>query len=244
MSSNLPALNPTALAQGLSTATARLSAEGGGDGMPFLRILKDGGLWVYGEDDIEVEEGSEWAVNPTSFAEGYIAWHKREVEGEEMAPMTGNPVIKADLPDVNAKDGWQKQVAFQLVCLNGEDEGMQVLFKSSSKGGIKGTRKLVTEVVKQLTADPDACVPVISLQNDSYEHRDYGKIYNPIFKVLDWVDMEGITPEGEPEPEKEPEPEPKKPARKSRAAAKKAEEPEPEQEPQKPARRRRRIAGK
>jgi len=204
--SNLPVVNPAELGKQLQAATQRTVAT---DGIPFLRLIKSG-EWVYSADDVEVQEGSLWAVNPNSFMEGFVAWGEGELLGEEMQPMTAAPILAANLPAVDgAKRGWEKQTGFMLLCLNGEDKGTQVMYKTSSKGGIKAVRQLVNDVVSKLGEDQVNYVPRVELDMDSYKHKQYGKIYTPIFDVKEWGGFteeapaqEAAAPEQAPEPAK------------------------------------------
>lgn len=207
------------LVAGLTKAVQ--SSETNNEGGSFLKMNK-AGYWIYGSDDIETEDGSQWGVNPSSFATGFIAWGDSEVLGEEMASVMGDPIIKANLPDVGAT--WQQQVAMQLVCVSGEDKGEQVLFKSSSHGGRKRFNDFLQQVIAQLTSGNagDKVVPVIELDSDSYKHKSYGKIYQPIFSIKSWATQDATLETVDDEPaaiaEPEPEPEPKRKRRARRAA--------------------------
>ena len=173
---------------------------GGGD-FPFLKLNQDGS-WTFGADKIETQEQSRWAVNPNSFTEGFIAWGKSEVIDERMVSMTSAaPILQADLPPVpEATKGWQKQLGCMLVCTNGDDKGTQVLFKTSSFGGVKGVRALVDAVVTQLGTDQVNIMPIVELSSENYKHKDWGKIiYSPVFDVKSWVPVD--TTDVEPEPE-------------------------------------------
>ena len=203
------------------TKTVQRSTLDNPDGMSYLKLNK-GGFWIYGSDDVEVEEDALWAVNPHSFAVGYIAWgDASNVLGEEMVSVTDDPIIASSLPDVGAK--WNQQVAMQLVCVSGEDKGEQVLYKSSSHGGRKRFNEFLQQVLVQLTSgiSDNNVVPVIELASDSYKHKQYGTIYQPMFNIDSWRTMEdGI--DGSPDEPAEPEPvaEPaKKPARRRRRKA-------------------------
>lgn len=188
MSNNLPAVNAKELGGALAAAKTRIATESGD--YPFLRLLKSG-EWVYSADDVEVQEGSLWAINPASFSEGYVAWGKGSLEGEEMQPMTSaTPIVLASLPDVGHP--WKKQVAFILCCMNGEDEGQQVLYKASSKGGLKAANAMLNSVIEQIEADPAHIVPTVELEMDSYKHKEYGKIYTPIFAIDSWINFDGM----------------------------------------------------
>ena len=188
-------MSEIAVANNLAAALTRSAVSNIDQGdVPFLRLLKSG-EWVYGADDIDIQTGSLWAVNPQSFSEGYINWGDGELLGEEMTAMVGTPIILGDLPIIaGSQRGWQKQLGFQLLCLNGEDEGTQVLFKSSSKGGIKAIRTLMTTVVAQIAVDPANIVPVMPLSQGSYKHKTYGRIYFPVFEVKEWTPMNNTAP--------------------------------------------------
>jgi len=34
-------------------------------------------------------------------------------------------------------------------------------------------------------------VPVVKLSHDFYQHKSYGKIYTPVFEVVEWISMDG-----------------------------------------------------
>lgn len=171
------------------------SPVGGGD--TLLRVDQNDGLFVYGPDNVEVEEGSLWAVNPFSFKTGWVCWadrklngNKNEKFGEKMAD-ADKPIPEPDLPDVWAEKGgkWVTQVGFELVCVSGDDEGQKVLFQNSSNGAIKAYEKLYDAVLDR--PDLDYCFPIVELEVSSYMNKGYNKrIYEPGFKVVDWADME------------------------------------------------------
>jgi hypothetical protein len=34
-------------------------------------------------------------------------------------------------------------------------------------------------------------VAIVKLKKDHYAHKSYGKIYTPVFEVIEWVSMDG-----------------------------------------------------
>jgi len=60
-------------------------------------------------------------------------------------------------------------------------------------------------------------VPVVELRKEHYQHKQYGKIFAPIFNIVDWATMEGETTPAATEAEDEFAPE--APRRRSRRAA-------------------------
>jgi hypothetical protein len=207
-----------------------IKTSGGGS---YLKLSK-GGFFIYGVDDTEVEEESQWAVNPNSFMLGYVAWPVKGTGkplGEEMRSIIDDPIAESQLPQVEGS--WAQQVGMQLACVSGEDTGTQVVYKASSKGGINGFNDFLNQVMTHLKANPgtEAIVPIIELEVDSYPHPDYGKIFTPIFTIKKWAKITDVKLEAEEAPEVEPEEvEPKEP------------ETEVIPEKKKPARRRRRKA--
>ena len=184
------------LTTGLDVVQTNNDVSAGGG--TYLRLLRDGG-WVYGAESIEVEDGSLWAVNPYSVTHGWVAWadqksrSKTKKLGEIVRAMNEPPVLESELPEVGAE--WRKQVGFTALCTSGEDDGLQVLYQTPSDGGTKAHKKLVAEILRRAKAKNEFIMPKIALDTDFYAHPDYGKIYKPVFTVVEWCDMDG-EPEG------------------------------------------------
>jgi len=189
----------------------------------YLKLDK-AGIWTYGSEEIEVEEGSRWAINPATMATGFAAWDESTKVGEEMEAITSdNVVLRGKLPDVGAS--WSPQTAMQLKCLSGEDKGAEVLYSTTSKGGVKAFKTMVTAITARIESGNPGVVPIVEMQVDSYKHKKYGKIFTPELKVVDWLSMDAKeapdTPklegeEGEPEEVEQEEVEEEKPKRQRR----------------------------
>lgn len=183
----LPSVDMTQFKQSLKAAASAQKAAL--SGFPFLRMQKDG-LWVYGPENVEVEEKSLWAINVFSMEQGYIAWgdegskDEGTVMGRQMAGLTEPQVARGSLPDVGAN--WTPCVAFNLVCLSGEDKGVTVKYETNSYGGRKVYADLLQAVSKQ-AEDDGKVIPIVELDSSPYQHKKYGKIYNPIFDIKKWV---------------------------------------------------------
>ena len=178
----------------LSTSLRKLEADVGTPGMVILKMDKTG-HWVFGADQTEIEDGSQWAINPFSFVHGFIAWGDGEVLGERMASVS-DPLPELDAAPPGAKKGWETQVGMSLKCLNGEDAGMEAKFTTTSVGGKRAVQALAVAIAGQVDTDQAKPVPVVELDTEHYQHKSYGRIYTPIFKVLEWVSIDG----GEPAP--------------------------------------------
>jgi len=177
----------------LSTALRALEAEAGPAGVVIIKMDKTG-HWVFGADQTEAEADSTWAVNPFSFIHGFIAWGDGEVLGEKMVSVS-QPLPEMEAAPPGAKRGWETQVGMSLKCLSGEDKDMEARFSSTSVGGKKAVQTLAVAIANQVEADQTKPVPVVRLKKDHYSHKSYGKIYTPVFEIVEWVGMDGAAEE-------------------------------------------------
>jgi hypothetical protein len=173
----------------LSTALRALEAEAGPAGVVILKMDKTG-HWVFGADQTEAEADATWAINPFSFIHGFIAWGDGEVLGEKMVSVS-QPLPEMDAAPQGAKRGWETQVGMSLKCLSGEDKDMEARFSSTSVGGKRAVQTLAVAIANQVEADQSKPVPIVRLKKDHYAHKSYGKIYTPVFEIVEWVGMDG-----------------------------------------------------
>lgn len=176
--------------QSLSTALRAIKEETGA-GVTILKMDKTG-HWVFGADQTEIEDDSLWAINPFSFVHGYIAWGDGEVLGEKMTSIS-EALPELDPAPAGAKRGWEKQVGFSLKCINGEDEGLDARYTVTSVGGKRAAQELAVAIAEQVDKDQTKPVAVVSLGKEHYQHKSYGRIYTPVFKIVRWASMNGDT---------------------------------------------------
>lgn len=180
----------------LSSALRTIQTDvGDGGGMVILKMDKTG-HWVFGADQTEVEDDAVWAVNPFSFVHGFIAWGDGEVLGEKMTSVS-NPLPELDEAPPSAKKGWETQVGMSLKCISGEDKGMEARFTTTSVGGKRAVQTLAVALAEQVEKDQTKPVPVVRLKKDHYAHKSYGKIYTPVFELVEWVSMDGEAPKAD-----------------------------------------------
>ncbi len=238
---------PEEMAQALALASQTIAQESPGQNA-FLKLNKVG-YWIFGEDDLEVTEDALWGVNTQSFAMGYICWKTDGTLGaplgEQMRSIYDGPIMESTLPAID-NGAWKRQVAMQVICLEGEDEGEQVLFQSSTMGGTKAFGQLLDSIMKHLQSGKAGAktMPVLELEADSYKNKDGIEVFYPIFTIKKWAENLGFEAEAEEEIEEEEEvveePPKRKRAAKKKAAAPVAEEAEEEVTEEAPTRRRRR----
>ena len=172
----------------LATSLRSIATDVGPAGVVILKMDKTG-HWVYGADQTEVEDEATWAINPFSFVHGFIAWGDGEVLGEKMASVS-QPLPELDVSPPGAKKGWETQVGMSLKCLSGEDKGMEARFTTTSVGGKRAVQTLAVALAEQVDKDQTKPVAVVKLKKDHYAHKSYGKIYTPVFQVIEWVSMD------------------------------------------------------
>jgi hypothetical protein len=212
-----------------------VSPDTSGGDFQYLKLTK-GGRWLYGSDEEEVSDDSVFVFEPSSYAQGYVAWADGVLLGEFMAVTGTKEIALADLPELPVKvdsEGdavkWKPQKAFALKGIEGAEEGVQLVYKTSSGGGLKAISGLLAAIVARGMAGNVEIYPEVLLDSSSYKHKikKYGTIYTPVLTVDKWV--EGPTSEGEGEGEAHVKEEPKKaiapPAKKTRTR-KPAPEPE------------------
>ena len=192
--SNLPSVTS------LSTALRSLETEVGGNAGSAILKMDRTGHWVFGAGESEVESDSTWAVNPFSFVHGFICWGEGEVLGEKMVGIT-QPLPELDAAPAGGKRGWETQVGMSLKCLSGEDKGLEVRYSTTSVGGKRSVQTLAVAIAAQVDLDQSKPVPVINLKKEFYQHKAYGKIYTPVFDVVEWVGLEGETKDEDGVPE-------------------------------------------
>ena len=187
--------------QSLTTALRSLESEVGAAGMVILKMDKTG-HWVFGAEQTEIDDDSTWAINPFSFVHGFIAWGEGEVLGEKMVPVS-EPLPEMDTPPPGAKRGWEMQVGMSLKCMTGEDKDMEARYNVTSVGGKCAVQKLALDIAAQVEKDQSKPVPVVRLKKDHYTHKSYGRIFTPVFEIIQWVSLEGKVDET-PAPEATP----------------------------------------
>jgi len=181
-SAGLPAVSS------LATSLRSIATDVGPAGVVILKMDKTG-HWVFGADQTEVEDDATWAINPFSFVHGFIAWGDGEVLGEKMASVS-QPLPELEVAPAAAKRGWETQVGMSLKCLSGEDKGMEARFTTTSVGGKRAVQALAVALAEQVDKDQTKPVAIVRLKKDHYAHKSYGKIYTPVFQVLEWVGMD------------------------------------------------------
>jgi hypothetical protein len=165
----------------------------GTGGKPILRLLKSG-VWVYGQQNDQVQEGSDWAISPLSIQHGFTCWsdfpgsQKNEKLGEVLSSIF-DPL--PPMPDPIQGYPFKKTYHFDLKCISGDDEDVEVIYMPSSYGGMKAADALLAEIQRNARENRAYPVAIVQLDSDSYSHAKWGETFNPIMEVVDWMDLNG-----------------------------------------------------
>lgn len=170
-------------------------------GTPFLKLRKADGLWVYGQEQIEVEEGSTWMMGAQTFMKGWVDWFGGKPAGERMAYIGQPAVLVSELGISKGKKGWEEQVGCHLICMSGEDTGTEIIWKTNNHGGVQAWNQMF-ETIKARASAKKPYNPIVLLEESNYVHSEYGLIYKPVFNIQDWVTNEGGQDETEEKPKR------------------------------------------
>ena len=216
------------LRKGLQQGRATIPSSVGGT--PVLRLLEDGPR-VVGSEDTVIRSGTEAIVNLMSFQSGYSCWTNRqpgqgknELMGEEMWGIGAMKPPASTLPvhhDTRTQElcQWKDAMSVEFKMLDGAMKGQQVMYKTTSVGGVRAMSALLDAALAKIDEDTVYAFPIIRLASDSYNHNSYGRTYVPMLEIVGWADKNGNEEDGEdlaavravdevikPEPVKEPEP--------------------------------------
>jgi hypothetical protein len=159
----------------------------------LLRFTKHGQYKAGQEQDV-LDTGTRMFVFMPGLKRGWVKWG----EGQPLTHIMGlvsesfRPPPREELGDLN-EDEWETlndrpidpwQTTNYLPMCN--TRGEIFTFVTSSKGGLSEIGKLSDMFAGRRRMKPDE-IPVIELQARSYDHKDYGETFAPVFKVIGWV---------------------------------------------------------
>jgi hypothetical protein len=78
-----------------------------------------------------------------------------------------------------------------LKCIHGADKDMEARYTVTSVGGKRAVQQLAVAIAEQVEKDQNKPVPVVRLGKDHYQHKSYGRIYTPVFEIVEWVSIDG-----------------------------------------------------
>lgn len=159
------------------------------------------GDYLMGEDNEEVEEGTQFIANMDELMVGWIRWEDGKPTDQIMGRVSeGYQAPKRNTLGDDDKDQWEVdekgqprdpwQFSNYLILKTPGESGDDHLFTftTSSRGGLNAIGELCKTYGKAMRQRPDE-FPIISLGVGSYMHsnKQFGRIKYPIFAVQGWV---------------------------------------------------------
>jgi hypothetical protein len=178
----------------------------GDPGLQFGDLLKHNGKtggWSCGIGNNPIEIGTPFVVIYEAAYVGFVKW----VDGTAnrvLVPLHSDPdlhTLRESLGDLDQnlwldrsaegkpRDPWRPAVVMPFV----EPESIDgcFTFSTSSDGGVKASRHLIRVCAAKKRASPEMRdrLPLAEVGERSYQHPDrkFGTLYNPTFKLVDWV---------------------------------------------------------
>lgn len=199
----------------------------------YLRFGK--GDWTFGRDNAPLDLDGVWVIHPQSLQHGWICWRGGSLHKEVLVPFSqplppenSLPEAPEPAPDSDDQPGYQHQMAFQCVGLEGKQTGVQLTFKTATVGGRSAVDKMVDEMFARMDdveiSGEGGIFPVVMFGTDSYKHKTRGKIFVPTITLVGWstnepgAEVEWLD-DAEPEAKPEPKPEVAAPAGRRRRVA-------------------------
>lgn len=178
------------------------AVEGG-----FLTFSGKTGDWFFGQTEEEAE-GFEAIINVAMLQHGWMRWGTNPPAKAYASISQPLPIAPAPVIDDQGKERTaQKARCLSGVFIGGSTEAFQ--FEVSSMGGVENVDKLISAVIARASAGEELLYPVVRLNTEHYKSQ-HGRIYKPVFEIIDWTDENGSTLGDAPleleEPEDEPAP--------------------------------------
>jgi hypothetical protein len=172
----------------------------------FLKHVK--GQYVAGTDGATIPIGTEMVVQPDGIELGWIHWADGRPDDERIGRLADGyrrPTRK-ELGDNDQttwprdengvpSDPWRETWSVPMADIA---TGEPYLFTTGSKGGSDALKKLSSAWAAHARAKPDE-YPVVRLSAGSYMHpiKSRGRIFFPIFEILDWITKDAVPGEGD-----------------------------------------------
>ena len=180
-------VNPADLASALGGSQVNETAAGAG--VPFLKMDYETGVYVHGVDG-EIVTGETICINTASIEHGWVLWCDRKPT-KVMVPFNAplpNPLEPRRDARGHLREAGEGR-SFQARFL---DEDSPMAFEGNSYGIRKGVDTVLAAIkLKAASGEKSYLYPIVQLNSENYEGDEGKTIYNPVFKILDWMDING-----------------------------------------------------
>lgn len=191
MSTALPAVGRTTAAIAATLLQNQVNPETSG-GVSFLSFdSKRTGEWLFGVDK-EPCTGEVFSLDLTSLKHGWILWHAKKATRKLVPINAALPVPPDSIEYVDAKGRTQVDDPNEARALEGTfEDGTRFLFETNSHGGRKAVDAVLQQLFTKAAAGSPFLFPHVELGSESYNHKEWGKLWNPVLTITAWYDEEG-----------------------------------------------------
>jgi len=180
----LPAMqNQNGLAAAIKDAGYQPSTSSGGDEL-FCKFDYKTGDFLLGRDAENIVE-EVVTIHTDSIAHGWVCWSG----GKPTKTLVNFTQPLPNQPAPIGDDGFVEARAIMFAT----DDGIQAILEGNSYGIRKGIDDLMMSIKQQAMVAENAnyLYPQVELGSNSYKHSAGNIIHNPVFKVVNWCDVEG-----------------------------------------------------
>lgn len=177
------------LAQKAAEAAQNDPRGGAPGGSDYLNFSGKRGIFTIGKDDRRIDTDELWAVDVTSFEEGWICWKGGKPASTRLANIyTGVPVRAPDGDELGPFDTKKGEGWFQAkgMVVKSMDNGQQGYLKLNSVSGVSAMAELIGAFSERAAAG-EAAWPVIRLDTEEFEAQGF-KNFKPKFEIVAWLE--------------------------------------------------------
>jgi len=186
----LPVIKGSVADLASSFKVAQVNTQGASEGTlaGFLKFDFKVGSWSFGRDGDDVTEDYV-AINIRTFAHGWKLYANGNFTSVLVAITEAEPPCPPPVGDKHASAAR----AFAGAFWDNGKPGEQLIFETNSYGGRKAVNDLIEAVKSKVMSGGTFLFPVVQLNSDSYKNQKHGStIHNPVFKIVDWADENGV----------------------------------------------------
>jgi hypothetical protein len=193
MSSKFPVTaNTTAAIEDFAgLATQNRVPEAGGAVGGYLKFSGKTGRWEMGTE-AEDFEGVTLFINVLESQHGFIRWGTKEPAKSHSKITQALPQPPAPFDGVDEKGNpktFYGQASRIISGVTFDDDEDGVIIEVGSMGGVERVDELLNQVMAK-AAGSKYFFPVVTLGHDFYK-RSTGKVFKPVFTVVEWRNVEG-----------------------------------------------------
>jgi hypothetical protein len=159
----------------------------------LLRFTKHG-EYKAGQEQEVIDEGVKMLVYMPGMKRGWVKWAEQQPVTHIMGLVNEGfrPPPREELGDDN-EDEWEtlndrpidpwQMTNYLPMC---DIKGNLFTFVTASKGGLSAIGLISEAYAMRRRMKPDE-IPVIELLSRSYQHKDFGETFAPLFKIVGWT---------------------------------------------------------